>query len=694
MMRVTNACSIGKWIIAIGLLTLPLAVSPARADDKTVTLESLLNDMSNRESIARLSEPAFVCKEASSHDRQKANPADAKTWHSNKDYGQFIRVEKNDGRDEWVIMEHEGPGAITRMWLPLLADRDKQIIRFYFDGSAIPAIAVPFNELMSGHSFVKPPLAYIAWDETDVTRELGKPGRRGVGGDLYLPIPYAKSCKITLDKLPFYYIINYRAYAAGTDVKTFTMKDYEMAAATIDRVGQQLLSTAPAGVPALNKEATLAPGAELALDLPAGSAAVQTVVVKFTSPPTPQSLRSTVLTATFDDEPAIWCPLSEFFGAGVRPHPVSDRFRSVSSDGSLTAQWVMPYQRSGRLTLKNLAKEPVSLSLGATTEAWQWDNRSLHFHANWHCQLDMPTRPMFDWNYLDVKGQGQYVGDTLTVYSPVSAWYGEGDERIYVDGEHLPSHIGTGTEDYYGYAWGMSGFFSSPFMSMPQRDSTGQNWVGYTTTSRLRVLDAIPFKSTLSHNMEIWNWADTHVDYAVGTFWYGRPGATSNREAQPQEASAPVHDVPPDPRVKRAGALECESFPIRGHSPDLAIETQDVSSISGGPWSEGKQLFVKAKKVGDYVELQIPVEGKDARKVSLFLTKSYDYGILHILVNGKPTGPDFDGFHDSAVATGPVELGTFEPSNGALILRVEVAGRNPSSKGYLFGLDCVVLGKP
>ena len=32
-------------------------------------------------------------------------------------------------------------------------------------------------------------------------------------------------------------------------------------------------------------------------------------------------------------------------------------------------------------------------------------------------------------------------------------WWGEGDEKIYVDGEDFPSHFGTGTEDYYGYAW-------------------------------------------------------------------------------------------------------------------------------------------------------------------------------------------------------------------------------------------------
>ena len=40
-----------------------------------------------------------------------------------------------------------------------------------------------------------------------------------------------------------------------------------------------------------------------------------------------------------------------------------------------------------------------------------------------------------------------------------------------------------------------------------------EDWRGYTTTSRVRLLDSIPFQTALKHNMEIWNWADTHTCY-------------------------------------------------------------------------------------------------------------------------------------------------------------------------------------
>ena len=171
-----------------------------------------------------LSRP-FCLKQASSHDRQKNDPANPTTWHSNTDYGQFIRTETNEGRREWVIMEDQGPGAIVRFWTPLLAEKDQQIIRFYFDGSPTPAIVAKLNDLLCGKAFVRPPLAFMAWNESDLADQL-KPdfkARRGVAGDLYLPIPFAKRCKITLDSVPFYYVINYRIYEPGTKVQTFSM---------------------------------------------------------------------------------------------------------------------------------------------------------------------------------------------------------------------------------------------------------------------------------------------------------------------------------------------------------------------------------------------------------------------------------------------------------------------------------------
>jgi hypothetical protein len=77
-------------------------------------------------------------------------------------------------------------------------------------GTAIPGIEAVFNELLGGCGFVKPPLAFVAANETDLSNQIKAAPKvlRGVAGDLYLPMAFARGCKITLDQVPFYYIIN------------------------------------------------------------------------------------------------------------------------------------------------------------------------------------------------------------------------------------------------------------------------------------------------------------------------------------------------------------------------------------------------------------------------------------------------------------------------------------------------------
>ena len=315
-------------ILALAAFSLvPACELRAAEAPPAVSLESLLEEMHDRNAAAQLPEPAFILKQASSHDRRKNDPANSTTWHSNDDYGQFIRIETNEGRREWVIMEDQGPGVIVRFSAPLAAEKDQQIIRFYFDGSPSPTIVVKLNDLLCGKAFVRPPLAFVAWNESDLANQL-KPdfkARRGVAGDLYLPIPFAARCKITLDSVPFYYVINYRSYEPGTKAQTFTMASYHASRMTLDKTNRALLHVASSPFPGgPMKPARLAPGEELSLDLPVGTAAIHDLGVQIDPKETPQALRSIVLQATFDDAPTIWCPIGEFFGTGVRLHPVED----------------------------------------------------------------------------------------------------------------------------------------------------------------------------------------------------------------------------------------------------------------------------------------------------------------------------------------------------------------------------------
>ena len=690
-------------ILVIGVAGAAPSAGPAgvqgAAPAPVITLESLLKEMIDRDAVARWPNPPYRCMQASSYDRRSKTPDDPAGWFANNDWSQFLRSEENKGRLEWVLMDADGPGAIVRQWWAGNMPPKGAVVRFYLDGAQEPAIEGYPCDILAGGALVGKPLSM----------EYAKaPPGNPAAMNLYLPIPYARHCKVTYSepnaKNPAkppggrWYNMEYRTYPAGTKVKTFTMGDLKalapVPAETCRTLGESPDLSSPANV---SIKQAIEPGKEASADLPAGPKAIRQLRIEIVRDPSEgieDILRSVVLRIRFDGEETVWCPVSDFVGSGVGLNALHSWYRNVESSGILTCRWVMPYQKSGRITVMNLGKRSVQVHVGASVTPWTWDARSMHFQAAWRQERGIPTRPYRDWNYVAVTGKGVYMGDTLAVFNPVNAWWGEGDEKIWVDRESFPSHFGTGSEDYYGYSWGNTTLFNSPFCNQPRCDGPGN--AGHTTNTRTRILDAIPFDKSIKVDMEIWHWKSVQMDYAVTSYWYALPGATSNRAPQPEEAVAPISSLADRAAFKIPGAIECEKMKVVATSPDLAVSAQPVSALVSGQWSGGEQLFLRGKKQGDFVELEIPVKDAGPQKVALYGTRSWDYGILRFSINGKAAEKDYDAYGKDPAASGPVDLGVFEPKDGRMILRVEVVGANPASKGTqsYFGLDCVVLSKP
>jgi len=520
MKRTTSIAAVATIVLrAIVAAAVVLEVASGRlaAAEVDVSLASLLREMVDRDSLARWAAPAYESKQWTSYNRASVAP-DQPGWFADSDGTGYLRTEINDGRTEWVIAEQEGPGAITRIWTPYfyynLNNHVGPTIRFYLDGASTPVIAENMIKLATGKSFVGSPLAY------ESVR----------AGDLYLPIPYAAGMKITVDAPPFYYHVNARAYAPGTAVQTYTQAAFQAAAPTVAATGNALLHpTATAGDRTVSGSGFIQPGGSLALAMPSGAGAVRGLQIQL-PPDQPAALRSTFLQIAFDGQQTVRVPVGDLFSSSVRLNVFEDFARTVAPDGTMSLRWVMPYQNAAQVSLVNLGGTPVNASLQATVGDWQWDDRSMYFHVDWKEEKGIPTGPISDWNYVTIEGKGVYVGDSLTVFNPVAGWWGEGDEKIYVDGAAFPSHFGTGTEDYYGYAGGVLPDVSTDIYSMPLH---GQYQVackepGYNVLSRIRALDGIPFESQLKFDMEISHSPGLRdpsikVDYAVATFWYGLP---------------------------------------------------------------------------------------------------------------------------------------------------------------------------
>lgn len=670
----------------------------------TVSLVSLLEEMVNRGTLARFPYPVYTCKQFSSYDRNSDTP-NSPTWWANMDRSYFIRVEENAGKKEYVLMDTEGPGAVVRFWAtwhgPSGQPFSNGILRFYLDGDSKAAIEGSIQSVLDQGLLAEPPLS-------EGVSPLTEYGQRG--HNLYLPIPYAKHCKITYETAvpvddgahhgeALYYQINYRTYDKQTQVQSFSMEQLRAAKDVLDATQKKLaLHQRPEAVsvkePSELKE--LSGGESLSLEAKGPSAIVR-FTLKLKAGNFEQALRSTILEMTFDGQRTVWCPAGDFFGTGYMLHPYATWYTEVFEDGTMSCYWPMPFSRSAVITVRNLGDQTVTLEkMQAAVKPWSWDNRSLYFHSAWKQWSKIQTQTnaaashdqgAFDLNWITVEGQGVHVGETLTLYNGAAAWWGEGDEKIYVDGETFPSHFGTGTEDYFGYAWCRPEKFQSPFHAQPCGD--GNFTPGYSVNLRYRGLDAIPFTTSIRFDMELWHWAKTKMNYAPTTYWYARPGATWNAEPMAEEARNKVamkqEDVVEIKRVK--GAIEGESLPLKQKTGG----TTEIQSGAQFDWSGNQQLWWKDAQEGDTLILELPVEKAGVYTITAGLTKANDYGIAEITVNEKTLSANLD-LYNTSVITEEIDLGWCALKQGVNQLQIKIVSSNPKAiKRHMVGVDYILL---
>jgi len=675
------------------LLLFHLIALPASA--QTVSMSSLLDEMNDRDALTRFPHPAYHCTQASSYDRASKSPNEP-GWFANGDASQFIREEVSGNRKEWVLMDAEGPGAIVRWWIT--APHYKVTFRLYLDGSDTPAIEAPIGDLIGGTFLAGYPLS----------------AARANGRNLYLPIPYAKHCKVTVDSMDvqgnLYYQINYRTYPVGTNVESFTMNGFKSLGEKIDVVQKSLihreipqdlgqkLVVPKGGKPLLLFEQTTE-GQRRGLGnrraQTQSGLALQQIALRFSPSDVElaQALRSTVLSIKFDGKVTVWCPLGDFFGSGDGLNPYRSRYAWIEREGTMVSLWYMPFRESVEVSLINYGEKDVKIIDNQfSTVPYQWDDRSMYFHADWRQDREIETVAgdgTKDWNYIKLKGRGVFVGDVLSVLNRVAGWWGEGDEKIYVDGETFPSHFGTGTEDYYGYAWCTPEFFDSPFHFQPRAEGPGN--YGHTTNGRVRLLDGIPFTKDFRFDMEVWHWEKTKIDYAVATFWYGFadtvPVDFQKRADQITEVKSPV--VYTTPMLLAIPGFQIEKAPTGGR-----IQNQGMQGWAreGRKWDNDDQLWWTGAKPGDKLELILETDKEGTYKLVGELTKARDYGIVQFRVDDKNVGEPIDLYNPEVIPTGAIEIGSIALKAGKHMVEIEIVGKNDSADpSYMVGIDKLLL---
>jgi len=306
-------------------------------------------------------------------------------------------------------------------------------------------------------------------------------------------------------------------------------------------------------------------------------------------------LRKTLLRAYWDGEtsPSVDAPLGDFFGVG---HGVVNSYSCAvlnmsaspgeSKHAAMNCYFPMPFSEHARIEVVNESDLPIGSFYFYVDYELLPETPEEHgrFHAKWRREnlTDgwVPVRPEHqpDWGremgqtpnlndrenylFLEARGRGHFVGVNLSVHNLCGGWWGEGDDMFMIDGEKWPPDLhGTGSEDYFGHAWGMQPQNAFPYNGVSyHKPGAVFNYNERITVYRYHVPDPIIFHKSLRASIEHGH-ANTHSnDYSSTAYWYQTephhdfckmPPA---EERIPRPNSALGHADPPGPRRVRPEA--------------------------------------------------------------------------------------------------------------------------------------------
>lgn len=227
-----------------------------------------------------------------------------------------------------------------------------------------------------------------------------------------------------------------------------------------------------------------------------GSGMIRHIWLTF-PPSMPHLLRTLVLRIYWDGSgtPSVEVPVGDFFGVShARFKPMNSRLVSFQNSRGLNAWFPMPFRRHALITIENISDTLVPMLF------YQVDFTLGDTHSEdigyFHAQFRRQCAPIHeDYVILDgVEGRGRYLGTVIGVKKDLNVpfWWGEGEVKMFFDGETIPTICGTGTEDYIGFAWGLDEECSD-YQGCPLCD----NEHGLYSLYRWHIQDPIYFSKSL-----------------------------------------------------------------------------------------------------------------------------------------------------------------------------------------------------
>lgn len=248
-------------------------------------------------------------------------------------------------------------------------------------------------------------------------------------------------------------------------------------------------------------------------------------------------------------EPSIRTPLGDFFANGVDGRALINSLPiTVAPLGGMNSYWPMPFRKHLKIVIHNDGPETIQELFYQITYAMQSvADEEGYLHVAWNRATTSKAHP--EHVILDrITGPGHYAGTYLIWNQHSNGWWGEGEVKFFIDGDadDSPTICGTGTEDYFGGAWGfISDYpppderprtYSAPLLGYPQAvyepSAASGPRVPAHALYRWHLPDPIRFDNDLRVTVQALGWYPTRKyrpladDIASTAYWYAKDVAT------------------------------------------------------------------------------------------------------------------------------------------------------------------------
>ncbi|MDF7823665.1 DUF2961 domain-containing protein [Pontiellaceae bacterium B12227] len=405
------------------------------------------------------------------------------------DHGTFLDIRTVAGGYEAVLAEADGPGAITWIW----------------SANPVGELLVEVDGETSVYSFQSFLLG--KW----LPAKTAFASKTAGGFNLHFPIVHRKHCRLTLrvksrEELgALFYQVAWNRIETKKEIKPFDPGRIAESRTLLQQISRHwkagrsdelgpISSRTIKPTETANLLWTMGRGGFQCLELSAGSK---------------KELSGLHIEMYWDGEkePSLSCPL--YLLCGVSEHFEDIQSVPITVRGSVaTIRWPMPFHQGAKVNIRNTGRKEVAVGVAASMKISRNVSGTFCGRVSSHWKL-----PLSGPNVLalaTVPTAGRFVGCNIQVANHGSGWWGEGDPLIHLNGSDKPGWRGTGTEDYFGFAWCSDSRFQHPLRAQ----------VRPGVLSRYHLLDTLPFSAGARFGFEAHGTGDGFMDYSALVLWY------------------------------------------------------------------------------------------------------------------------------------------------------------------------------